>query len=31
MMHVIEACGFQVSEELEEGVYHAVLDLHTYQ
>ena len=31
MMHVIEACGFQVSEELEEGVYRAVLDLYTYQ
>jgi len=31
MMHVIEACGFQVSEELEEGVYRVVLDLHTYQ
>jgi acetyltransferase len=31
MMHVIEATGFQVSEELEEGVYHVVLDLHTYQ
>ena len=31
MMHVIEACGFQVSEELEEGVYRVTLDLHTYQ
>ena len=31
MMHVIEATGFQVSEELDEGVYRVVLDLHTYQ
>jgi len=31
MMHIIEACGFQVSEELEEGVYRVVLDLDTYQ
>ena len=31
MMHVIESCGFQVSEELEEGVYRVTLDLHTYQ
>jgi hypothetical protein len=30
-MHVIESCGFQVSEELEEGVYRVTLDLHTYQ
>lgn len=31
MMHVIEACGFQVSEDLEEGVYRVTLDLHTYR
>jgi len=31
MMHVIESCGFQVSEEMEEGVYRVTLDLHTYQ
>ncbi|MFA5368328.1 MAG: GNAT family N-acetyltransferase [Dehalococcoidia bacterium] len=31
MMHIIESCGFQVAEELEEGVYRATLDLHTYR
>jgi len=31
MIHVIESCGFQVSEELEEDVYRVTLDLHTYK
>jgi acetyltransferase len=30
MMHIIESCGFQVAEELEEGVYRVTLDLNTY-